>query len=410
VTAGLRPKALPGKRYFFGLILPVGVLLLLIAFFNTWVNPLWVATTSWSSPAFASYKPLHKALRTAKPGLARSFQWDGVMLGTSRVDIAFDPTLPEWEGKRVANFALRGGTICEHEAMLRYAVAHQQRLEFVVLGVDLSDLTSPVNITPGTGFDESPLAQNGNRLEREIRYVVGVSMFADAVKCMNYRRKGRLGAYTPEGQWVRQLDKRPMRTVLSHESFKWAGHFAAQRRKSIKVNPVKVEALRNILRLCREKNMRLHVCIPPSHAAYLSAMRLNGEPDPVFRVDRSQILAVLEEELAAHPGSKVELWDFNDFHPLNCDPLPGPEEKHTYFWADGTHALPPLGHIMLARMMGWPVPDARGADYGVKLTPGGLEARLRQIDDGYPRYQTEHAEDFAWVREHLRDFEKKKAR
>lgn len=409
MTAGLRPKALPGKRYSLGFLLPVGAFLLLVAFLNTWVNPLWVATTPWSSPAFDGYKPLHKGLRTGKAGLARSFEWDGVMLGSSRIDIGFDPALPEWSGKRVANLALRGGTLYEHEAMLRFA-SERNALEFAVLGVDLADLTSPVNITPGTGFEESPLATTGDRWEREIRYITGVSTFVDTVKCLNYRRQGRLGAYTREGQWVRQLDKRPMRAVLQYESFKWADHFAAQRRKSIEINPAKVEALRGILRLCREKNIRLYLGIPPNHAAYLSAMRLNGDPDPAFRVDRSQILAVLAEELAAHPGSKVELWDFNDFHPLNCEPLPGPEEKHTYFWADGTHALPPLGHIMLARMMGWPVPDARGADYGVKLTPGGLEARLRQIDDGYPRYQTEHAEDFGWVREHLRDFEKKRSR
>jgi len=406
VTAGLRSTAQPGKRYFLGFILPVGAILLLIAFLNTWVNPLWVATTPWSSHSFDEYKPLHKALRTGKAGLARSFEWDGVMLGSSRVDIGFDPTLPEWSGRRVANLALRGGTLCEHEAMLRFA-AERNRLEFAVLGVDLADLTSPNNITPGTGFEESPLATSGDRLEREIRYISGVSTFVDTVKCLNYFREKRPGAYTPQGQWVRLLDKRPMRKVLQFESFKWADHFAAQRRKSIEVNPKKIEALRGILRLCREKNIHLYLCIPPNHAAYLSAMRLNGDPDPAFRVDRSHILAVLAEEQAAHPGTQVDLWDFNDFHPLNCEPLPAPTEQHTYFWADGTHALPPLGHIMLARMLGWPVPDARGADYGVKLTPGDLEARLRQIDGGYPRYQAEHADDFGWVREHLRDFEKR---
>jgi len=247
-------------------------------------------------------------------------------------------------------------------------------------------------------------AENERLKKRSSR---GVTMKVSEKGGLSVYGLGRFPVTLYKEQWVRLLDKRPMRKVLQFESFKWADHFAAQRRKSIEVNPKKIEALRGILRLCREKNIHLYLCIPPNHAAYLSAMRLNGDPDPAFRVDRSHILAVLAEEQAAHPGTQVDLWDFNDFHPLNCEPLPAPTEQHTYFWADGTHALPPLGHIMLARMLGWPVPDARGADYGVKLTPGDLEARLRQIDGGYPRYQAEHADDFGWVREHLRDFEKR---
>lgn len=399
---GTRPNF--ARRYFLGFAIPLGILVVLVTFLNTWVNPLWVTSMPWSSKAFDDYKPLHKALRTGKAGLARAFPWDGVLLGSSRIDIGFDPVLPEWNGKRVANLALRGGTLCEHEAMLRFATRHQ-KLEFAVLGVDLADVTSPMNINPGTGFEESPLAKTGDAFERELRYAMGISTFSDTVKALNYRREKRLGAYTPQGQWVRLLDKRPMRAVLQFESFKWADHFAAQRRKSIQVNPEKIKSLRNIIALCREKNIRLYLLIPPNHATYLSAMRLNGDPDPGFRVDRSEFLKAITAETEGHPDAPpVQLWDFNDFHPLNCDPLPAADQQHTHFWADGTHAMPALGHIMLARMMDWPLPDPRGEGYGQVLVAGGLEARLNELDAGYARYQTEHAEDFRWVQEHLRDF------
>lgn len=393
------------RRYFLWLTgLFLGVMLLMTAL-NTWVDPLWVSTMPWSSKAYDDYKPIHKAPRTGKAGLVANGTWEAVLLGSSRVDIAFDPLLPQWKGKRVANLALRGGTLNEHLALLTYAANHQN-LDLAIIGVDLADLTNPVTIPSGSGFEDSPLG-GGDAFEKELRYLSGISTFEQTLKSLNYRRRGKLAAYTPQGQWLRSLDKRPLREVLQYESFRWADIFTKQRKQSIQVNPKKVEALHAIIALCREKRIRLILCIPPNHAAYLSVFRLKNDPDPGFRVDRETFSRVIAEEAAAHPGSPVvDLWDFNDFHPLNCEAIPpidNPRAPVTY-WADGTHALPTLGTIMLSRMMGWPVDDPKGADYGRKLDLSSLDSRINDLTEGYERYKIGHPDDFKWIQEHMDKF------
>jgi hypothetical protein len=399
-----RSKVSAGKatrRYFLWFAVPVAVGVLLIAFLNTWVNPLWLTPMPWSDPGFAEYKPIHKDPRPGKAGLAAIGPWDAILLGSSRVDIALDPTLPQWEGKRVANLALRGGTLNEHLAMLTYA-SSKQKLDLVILGVDLADVTNPVTIPEGSNFENSPLSPAKDQVERQLRYVSGISTFVHTVKCLNYRRQGRLGAYSAQGQWVRQLDKRPLREVLQRESFRSAERFILQRKESIEVKPAKTQALRDIIAFCREKGIRLILCIPPNHAAYLSAYRLEGDPDPSFRVDRDAFTKAIADEATAHPGSPtVDLWDFNDFHPYNCEPLPQEKEQKSKYWADGTHALPSLGNIMLARMLDWPIEDPLAATYGTKIDRSNLDDQIRRIEEGYEAYRVDHPEDFAWVKDKL---------
>jgi hypothetical protein len=393
------------RRHALGLIGTFGVLMLLFISLSTRINPLWITPTAWTDPSFADYKPIHKFPRSGKAGLIRSFDWDTVLLGSSRVDIAFDPLLPQWDKKRVANLALRGGTLSEHEAMLEYA-AENEDLELAILGVDLTDLTNPVTIPAGSGFEESPLSKTGDTFEKELRYRCGYSFFEMSVKTLNYKARDRLSAYTPEGHWVRQLDKRPLRDVIQYVSFMWSDRFITQRKESIEVNEAKTESLRRIIRLCQKRNIRLILCIPPNHAAYLSVFRLKDDPDPGFRIDRELITRVIAEE--SNSDSTVELWDFNDFHPYNCEDLPPIDDprKPTEYWADGTHALPSLGGIMLARMLGWPLESPEHASYGTKLDTSNLEERLKEIAQGYDRYRHEHPEDFQWVSDHMDKWER----
>lgn len=376
--------------------------MILFSVLASFVNPLWVTPTPWTDHGFDDYKPIHKHPRTGKAGLIRSFDWDAVLLGSSRVDIAFDPTHPAFGDLRVANLALRGGTLAEHLAMLKFSSKHED-VQMAILGLDLTDMTWPIDIPPGAGFNESLLGETGSTFEKDLRYLSGYSTFAMSVKAVNYRSRGRLAAYTAEGHWIRNLDRRPLRTVLQYESFMWANRYIAARKQSIDINPNKVEALRGIIRHCYEKDIRLIICFPPNHAAFLSVFQLKDDPDPGFRTERELITRVIREEAEAAEKDEVPLWDFIDFHPYNCEALPPIEEprRHLEMWADGTHALPSLGSIMLSRMLDHPLEDPEAADYGVWLVHDEVDARVTSIREGHERYRRDQPEDVAWVREHM---------
>jgi hypothetical protein len=391
------------RRYSRGVLVAFGVLMVLALALNTWTNPLWITKLPWSSAAFDRYKPIHKQTRIGKAGIIRHGRWEGIFLGSSRVDIAFDPLAAGWQGKPVANLALRGGMLFEHLAMLRYAADHQP-LDLAIIGIDLADLTSPIIVPAGAGYEESPLSTTGEEFEKYLRYYVGSSTLTLAIKTIDYRVTNHPGAYTPQGHWIRQYDKRPLREVIERESFRQARQFIGQRKQAITLNPAKLETLRAIIGFCRQRGIRLILCIPPNHAAYLCAFRLLDDPDPGFRADRATMARIVAEENNSHPeAERAVLWDFNDFHPFNCEPLPPLDQPRqpTKYWTDGTHALPALGNVMLARMMGWPLEDPLAASYGVQLDPAMIEARLTDLRAGYERYRAEHPDDYAWVASQL---------
>ena len=52
---------------------------------------------------------------------------------------------------------------------------------------------------------------------------------------------------------------------------------------------------------------------------------------------------------------------------------------------------------MLARIMGWPVDDPAGADYGFELTAANLDQRTADLKQGYQDYHSRHAELWQWM-------------
>jgi len=372
---------------FFGIIL-------LFAAVNTWVNPIWVTPTPWTDEGFAPYRQIYRQQRTAKAGLVRSQKWNAAFFGSSRIDLAMDPKNPNWGSKKVVNLAVSAGTLPETAPIIRYALEHTP-LELIVAGVDISDLTTAHSAWRSTGFLESPFNPKGERFEREIRYVVGFSSFKTSFSTIRNRLTGRLPEYTPEGHRLRRRNPRDVAKVIATAAIAHALR-TIRRRHHLAPNKWKVSLLRQALRDAKEHHARMVVVIPPSHAAYLGVYHLENDPDPAFRLDRQIMTRLVEEANKAFPEAPTaEIWDFNDFHPLNCEPVPSPGRQMKW-WFDGTHARKALGDIMLARIMGWPL-EGVGADYGFKLSSSNLDERIAGINAGYLRFKREHSELWKWM-------------
>lgn len=368
---------------------------------NTIVNPLWVTPAPWSDEGFDDYKPIHKHPRTGKAGIAMRGGWDSVIIGSSRLDIALDPNHPLWSGSRVANLGLRGGNLGEFEPMLRVAIKHNQ-LKSVILGLDHYDLTSDVLITNLPAFQESPLFEAPEPLERAIRYYIGGSSTTMAIKAVNYRAKGRLASYDRYGQWVESLDGRPFRDIYRTDSLPQALIWIEKSKKIREGAPAKLKALRSIIDLCRQNDIHLVILIPPNHATYLSNAFVAGSPDPTFDTNRRLLFQTLNESDQKFPNADpVAVWDFCDFHPLNCEALP-PEGQPTKmkYWIDGTHATPTIGALMLqCAINGQPTtPPGTGQPYGTRLTSSSLDSRTQSIREGFEKFHQQHPKDFDWAK------------
>ncbi|MFC7335595.1 hypothetical protein ACFQY0_00280 [Haloferula chungangensis] len=382
------------RRHSLAFLGAVALIFLLSFLLNTFINPLWVTPAPWSSSDFADYKPIHKQPRTAKAGLALMGPWDGAIVGSSRVDIAINPRADEWNGARIVNLGLRGGNLCEFAPMIELASAHND-LKTILLGIDHYDLTSNVLIPNPSAFNESPLTEPPSKIERTLRYYLGGSSTTYSVKSINYRAKGRLASYDRLGQWTQSLDGRPFLNIFTTDSAPQAIGWVERSFTRKNVIQEKLDALRSILSICREKNIRLIVIIPPNHAMYQSIFFIGGAVDPTFQENRELILKLISESDREHPGAQpVDVWDFNDFHPLNCASIGGDRKAFLDNWLDGTHARQSIGDIILSRVFDQDTPNPEALPYGQKLTQDTLSQREEAIEAGYQRYRREQPNDW----------------
>jgi len=408
LRSGLGGPARAHRRFFLWLVGVFVVVMGVFSYVNTWVNPLWVSHAPWTNDAkFSDYRQIYRNLRTAKAGLARSKQWDTVFLGSSRVAIALDPAMPQWGDHKVVNLGLSGGSLFEQAAFVDYLFDHQKGLKTIYLGVDLTDLTTETDMARNAGFYESPLNPAGDVVEREMRYVTGVSSFIASfrtIKTASESKKDpeKLPPYTALGHWLRHRSVRPMRDILYTDSIPHAVRMIRQRKAKLEIFAKKRDALVRILNACLEHKAELKILIPPNHAAYLSVFYIDHDADPTFTKDRETVVKLAAEANAAHPGAPpITVWDFNDFHPLNAEPLTtaDPKTGFLHYWADGTHALETLGHVMLKRMNDWPIDDPKEATYGVKINTDNLADRLKDLHAQYEKYRAANPDEIKWVEE-----------
>jgi hypothetical protein len=388
------------RKFSLAVLLSAGALIGVFFAVNTWVNPLWVSNAPWTDDSFAEYRPIYRYQRTGKAGIAEARPWKVGFFGSSRIDIAFDPALPQWGDKPAVNLAVSAGTLPETAAILHY-VMQRSPLEVAIVGVDIGDLMSRGSGYRITGFMESPFNPDGNHLEQNLRYHFGISTFESAVQTIINRRKNRLPEYTPLGHRLRHQETTHVANVIQRDAISHALRSTRRRKAnppSSEPNPWKASLFQQILDETKAAGTKMIVVIPPSHATYLGVFYHQGDPDPTFNGDRVSMARLVAASNAAHPEAPpAVIWDFNDFHPLNSEPVPMDDSK-MHWWLDGTHARKALGDVMLARIMGWPV-EAAGADYGFELTEGNAAARSEALLAGYQRFKQEQPELWKWMEE-----------
>ena len=130
-----------------------------------------------------------------------------------------------------------------------------------------------------------------------------------------------------------------------------------------------------------------------------AAFFLLADPDPNFGNERRFLAELIAEDNRLHPDAPAfAVWDFDDFHPLNCEPLPAQRGQTMHDWLDTTHAGPSLGNLKIEAIVGAPQPRTAGTTpYGRQLTPENIDAALADRRASYERFRNETPADIAWI-------------
>lgn len=382
-----------GRRYSFLVIGVAAAACLAFAAVNTTVDPFRVTPMGWSAKSLEPYRDLSSQIRTGKAGLIRSGDWQVGLFGSSRVDNAWNPDAAGWQGKRAVNLGASGGFIYETIGIARYFLA-REKPELLVIGIDPGDMSNANDTRPKSDYYSSPFAET-DTLNREIRYVAGLSTFEASIETLNRARQEKLAEYTPHG-----LRLRP-EVAKSRSQMKFIRDQLRSEREDGRggVDPAKSELLRGFLKDCSGGSFQVVLIVHPVHALGLANSKDRGNPQVPFEATRRFLLDLTEEINQQRPGGFVRYMDFCNFHPANCELLPadkkGPERmKH---WNDLGHYDMELGESVLGQALGWESHHPEWQGHGWEIKRDNIEAYLAFIREGYGRYlEGPAAVDVAW--------------
>lgn len=392
-----------GRRYARVVIGTIAVVAGVVALSNTTVNPWRVTPVPWQAKGLEPYRGEADHLRTRKAGLLRTDDYRVALVGSSRVANGFDPTLPAWGRDDVVNLGCSAAFLHESTAIGGFFVENQDA-ELLLIGIDPGDLTSLTDTRPMFDFTSSPFAPDAGA-ETEMRYIFGLSTFDSTRKTLLNARKGKTGEYGPKGMrrapkvHKGSLIKFIATTLIAKTQLETADAAGPER----PLNPDKLEKLRALLEKCQRHSCRAIVFFQANHALMHAETRHIGTDVIPFEKERRALVEMIGELNAGAPDSPpVTLWDFCNYHPLHCGPLPLDDPDHGRIpdWSDLGHFTPEVGATMLAMMLDWPQPRPEWSDIGLKLDASNLEPYLKEVGEGYQRYLTQDgARDLAWKEE-----------
>ncbi len=381
-------------RRYARLVVGLAVLcLVVVGLANTRVNPWRVTPVSWQDPKYDDYRGEVKSLRTTKAGILRSGEWKVALVGSSRVANAFDPELATWGRKDVANLGCNAAFLNETTAIGKYFVEHEPA-ELLLLGIDPGDMTSKVDTRPLFDFESSPFSPNAG-LDNELRYVFGISTLEDSLETVMRAHRKQLSEYGPRGmrREPKEHGKSQLKFIQETITVKTELETTDAGGPDRPLNEGKLKKLRGLLDECRVRKCRVILFFHSNHALMHAEAKYIGTGVVPFEKERRELVKLLE----AYP--EVTLWDFCNYHPLNCEALPleNPKEGKIEHWNDLGHFHAEVGTQMLAMMLGWPQPHAEWSGIGRRLDAAGLEAYLKEVGDGYQRYMTvDGKRDLEW--------------
>lgn len=408
------------KRYL-GLWLGLtAVLMALTAAFNVVVDPYGifrlVDRAGWNAV---------KPTATTRGGMAKAWgvlreHPHALILGNSRAEVGFDPEHRGFAAaaRPVFNLSIAGTgpttTLSYFRHALAAADASGQSLHDVVWGIDFMDFLVKPDSRPDGQLatdDEHRLARSRDalqgptalawRVRDSAESTLTMRALTDSLQTVLAQRdpdptdQTRLG-FNPmrdyrkiardEGYWAifHQKDGSYVRTFANkpHSLFDARGTTSAE-----------FDALREILRECRQRGIALHLVIYPYHVHFQQAIRLNGHAER-FDTWKRIVVRIVADEARASGGPAVPIWDFSGFNRWTTEPVPPQGDRRSvmqWYWEAG-HFKRELGDLVLDQVLGSAPPNP---EFGVRLDEANVEQRIAETQAQAARYSAEHPDVIA---------------
>ncbi|MBE7466317.1 MAG: hypothetical protein HS116_22850 [Planctomycetes bacterium] len=381
--------------------------LLAIAALNAWVDPF--EAYRWAPREALGPHKMERNTRTAKAELVRHGPCRILFLGSSRTEMGIDPEHALWGDSATLNLALAATNFIETQAVFRYAVTRQP-IERVVCFADFLMFSSRRD--NGHDFKQSRFNPEWAEIPYHLQLLWSENSLDGSVQVLKNKSRDRRSGYGDRGAWIRDLNSNLLKRIghrgmlrnIQLSFFKAGGPYHQYEYSTDRAN-----CFRAMVEACRTNGIRLTVVIPPIHAIQLEAIRSAGLWDAFEQWKRDLTRIVSDSARDESGASPPELWDFTAYTGFNAEPFPPEGDTKTrmrWYW-ESSHFRMALGDLVLYRIHGQTPPDEPlPDDWGIRLTPQSVEARIEQLRRDQVEWMARNAGEVEFVARMRRESQK----
>ncbi len=391
-------------RYSLVWLVSLVLVLAVVAAFDGAVDPYGVIGTK----RIAGFNAL-KSTANNHTSLIKAYQVErmkphGVIIGTSRAEIALDPDSPLWPAaaRPVYNYGIPGASLKELYRELQDAGAAGP-IKVAVIMLEFESFLLP-DTRPGLEPDEDQRMlvtadgqPNPLRARRHAQDIFLTTLTLGALEdsigtVFAQHRQGSLDQ-TDHGVMTEAAFRMTAATDGYNELFTqkeqdYAGRDAGVARaiggRSLVGETPGIDTVRQMLAYCRSHGIQPILILPPYHADLLEIFDAAGLWDR-FEAWKADLVKLAAQ--SSTPADPIKLWDFSGYNRYSTEDVPPPGDHHntvTWFWEPG-HFKRALGDLMLSRVL-----TGEPADFGVELNPNTIDAQIQTIRAARQAYRAAH--------------------
>lgn len=354
-----------------------------------------------------------KAVQIAKGG------WDGLALGSSRIEWGFDPDLPAIGEMRFYNGGMPVMTAVELEAMLGYAHA-STKPQLIIIDMD------PITFARGGSdkglkdFAESPLAGKP-AFSLIAAYAFNYRSSLEALRWLfmplrEHKDVCKLNGARYMGMRNVRVDHRQNFDKILAKSLRKATFEA--RFSNIEDAERRMSSLIGKLTRVAKDGVHIYLFLPPVHVAVHEHIARLGWEANLRRYRRALVAAVeaanvkVETPPRKASATKIRLWDFSGYNAMTTEPVPGLQSAvgaKMLWYYDPFHITPRAMQVLYCRMRdGMPLAcqNTELPTFGREVSSSNIGAHEEEETSARSAYLATHPELTAYMNERAEEASK----
>lgn len=378
----------PNRQYYWIFVISLFCQVLAVVSFNAIVDPYVV----FNSPKIFRFnqvkKETHDHARLFKAMEVIRIRPKTVFLGFSRTEFGLDPDHPALADRQPAyNLAIPGANMYEAKRYFQHALYLNPDLDLVVIGLDFMMFSAFDQIKPD--FKETRLETDKIEMSDLLEVLFSIDSLLSSLKTIkaNLNYPNDVGFYYPNGLrdpvfFKKQIfpgksNKSRFNTVLKQQ-FEF-GKYTSNPEEFIAKSAF--NDLKEILEICRKKQIEVKLFISPVHVTLWEARSLVNLW-PAFGEWKRELVKI------------APVWDFSGYNSITTEEI---TEKDMENYIDPSHYTKEVGDLILNKIFQVNL-ETVPKDFGSFITEDNIEIHLKKIENDRQKWLQQNPKIVEYVK------------